>query len=47
MYRDKQRDSAQYKRKWLRLLYQKQQLDAVNEPLSYKEQFTKQSFELN
>ena len=47
MYRDKQRDLAQYKEKMAQATYQKQQLDAVNEPLSYKEQFTKQSFELN
>lgn len=47
MYRDKQLDLAQYKEKMAQATYQKQQLDTVNEPLSYKEQFTKQSFELD
>ncbi|HED3702936.1 TPA: pilus assembly protein, partial [Serratia marcescens] len=50
MYRDKQRDLAEYKMKMSEAAFQKKQLDAVNADtpiVDYKSAFDQQSYEMN
>jgi type IV secretion system protein VirB5 len=50
MYRDKQRDLAEYKEKMLQAAYQQKQLGAVNTDtpvVDYKAAFDQQSYEMN
>ena len=50
MYRDKQRDLAEYKMKMSEAAFQKKQFDAVNADtpiVDYKSAFDQQSYEMN
>ncbi len=50
MYRDKQRDLAEYKEKMLQAAFREKQLGAVNKEtpvVDYKAAFEQQSYEMN